>query len=491
MAAASEGPSPCVPEDLRTYMACIVAASCIVQAAVPAHVSMEVYAMILEQVTRFEEITWPLLRDALLHEEGGNSLAVDALLPEAYICDGSEHTSLRQLTSMVGTEHAATMSMALDLKAAAAASHQIMNSHAVNASLDETIDKLQQAWHPVCQKLGCDHTNFWDIYLQHHKHALALLETKHAGLLRSDIKLRFHLEQRVQRLLGPESNDYSFIEKYARHGQEHHSSHQVFHAYHDSARASMLEFAKSVVGSLSYERAKRLVNLHKLADIEKEAARKERSAERSASSHANEKMQLSLLEEVEDEGEGAEAFWDRRRRRRRRRRIFEVVVQVVETVVEAVARPVTSALACAGQGGNFVSTGYTRSLNGNVAWSIGLAGGSSDIMKDILNGQGPLGWISLGAGFSVGSTTDVWWAGAGFGGSIGCNARYGWRGKSRGSCTMDLTVSTLACGNVPTSSSACPFGRNFAGMTCSSSGGYFVSIMCCSFDLTNGGNTCR
>ena len=220
MAAASEGPSPCVPEDLRTYMACIVAASCIVQAAVPAHVSMEVYAMILEQVTRFEEITWPLLRDALLHEEGGNSLAVDALLPEAYICDGSEHdhaflqfdaktsreTSLRQLTSMVGTEHAATMSMALDLKAAAAASHQIMNSHAVNASLDETIDKLQQAWHPVCQKLGCDHTNFWDIYLQHHKHALALLETKHAGLLRSDIKLRFHLEQRVQRLLGPESN---------------------------------------------------------------------------------------------------------------------------------------------------------------------------------------------------------------------------------------------------------------------------------------------
>ena len=194
---------------------------------------------------------------------------------------------------------------------------------------------------------------------------------------------------------------------------------------------------------------------------------------------------------------------------------MKVVVQVVETVVEAVARPVedvvfcmclskefracfrsacaqvTAALACAGQGGNFVSTGYTRSLNGNVAWSIGLAGGSSDIMKDILNGQGPLGWISLGAGFSVGSTTDVWWAGAGFGGSIGCNARYGWRGKSRGSCTMDLTVSTLACGNVPTSSSACPFGRNFAGMTCSSSGGYFVSIMCCSFDLTNGGNTCR
>ena len=117
-----------------------------------------------------------------------------------------------------------------------------------------------------------------------------------------------------------DTQDYSFIEKYARHGQEHHSSHQVFHAYHDSARASMLEFAKSVVGSLSYERAKRLVNLHKLADIEKEAARKERSAERSASSHAsgrpsedeaeeaNEKMQLSLLEEVEDEGEGQAAF---------------------------------------------------------------------------------------------------------------------------------------------------------------------------------------
>ena len=210
-------PSPCTREDLQHYMACIVAASCVIQAAVPAHVSMEIYAMITEQVVRFEEITWPLLRDALLHEEGSNGLGGDLLLPEAFICDGSEHDpsfmqltsntsnerSLQRLTSMVGTEHTATMAMALALHEAASASHDIMNSHTTNASIDATIDKLQDAWHPVCQTLGCDHTNYWDIYLQHHKHSIALLETNHAGLLRSDIKLRFHLEQRVQWILGP------------------------------------------------------------------------------------------------------------------------------------------------------------------------------------------------------------------------------------------------------------------------------------------------
>ena len=200
---ASDG-NPCFHEDLGSYMACIVAASCVIQAAVPAHVSMEVYAMILEQVTRFEEITWPLLRDALDHEEG-STLGSDILLPEAFVCDGSEHdpsflqldsnslheASLQRLVSEVGTEHKATVTMALALRDAAADSHQILNSHAMNGSLDATIEKLQHAWHPVCQQLGCDHTNFWDIYLQHHKHSMAVLKTNHAGLLRSDIKLRF------------------------------------------------------------------------------------------------------------------------------------------------------------------------------------------------------------------------------------------------------------------------------------------------------------
>ena len=213
---ASDG-NPCFHEDLPSYMACIVAASCAIQAAVPAHVSMEVYAMILEQVTRFEEITWPLLRDALDHEEG-SSLGSDILLPEAFVCDGSEHdpsflqlhskssheardVSLRRLISEVGTEHTATVTMASALREAAGNTHEILDGHALNGSLDATIEKLQHAWHPVCQQLGCDHTNFWDIYLQHHKHATALLDAKHAGLLRSDIKLRFHLQHRVQRCL--------------------------------------------------------------------------------------------------------------------------------------------------------------------------------------------------------------------------------------------------------------------------------------------------
>ncbi|OLQ02940.1 hypothetical protein AK812_SmicGene14161 [Symbiodinium microadriaticum] len=221
--------NPCFHEDLRSYMACIVAASCVIQAAVPAYVSMEVYAMILEQVTRFEEITWPLLRDALDHEEG-STLASDILLPEAFVCDGSEHDpsflqldsdsheASQRLISELGTEHMATASMALALRVAAANSHQILDSHATNGSLDATIEKLQHVWHPVCQQLGCDHTNFWDIYLQHHKHSMAVIKTNHAGLLRSDIKLRFHLEQRVQRsqFLDPDSHSKPGVQEIAR-----------------------------------------------------------------------------------------------------------------------------------------------------------------------------------------------------------------------------------------------------------------------------------
>ncbi|CAE7772998.1 unnamed protein product [Symbiodinium sp. CCMP2456] len=505
--------NPCFHEDLRSYMACIVAASCVIQAAVPAHVSMEVYAMILEQVTRFEEITWPLLRDALDHEEG-STLASDILLPEAFVCDGSEHdpsflqldsdslheASLRRLISHVGTEHTATVTMALALREAAANSHQILDSHATNGSLDDTIEKLQHAWHPACQQLGCDHTNFWDIYLQHHKHSMAVFKTNHAGLLRSDIKLRFHLEQRVQRFMA-DTQDYSFIEKYARHGKEQHSSHQHFYGYHNGARAAMLAFASPVVKSLPYERAKRLVDLHKLDDIKKSREARRLGSEEPAVPDEKDGTPLSLVEEAEEVAEGDEGkvvFWDRRRDRRRRRRVFEAVVKVVEDVakevekvVEDVAKAVESAFSCAGQGGTFAATGYTRSINGNVAWSIGLSAGPENVFQELLSGKLPLGTISLGAGFSVGSTTDIWWAGAGFGGSITCKAGRGMFGiKKPGQCKLDMTVATLACGNVPTSHSACPMGRNFAGMTCSSAGGYAVSIMCCTFDLSNGKNNC-
>ena len=55
----------------------------------------------------------------------------------------------------------------------------------------------------------------------------------------------------------------------AWYGKEQHLSHQHFYGYHDGARVAMLAFASLVVKSLPYERAKRLVDLHKLDDITK------------------------------------------------------------------------------------------------------------------------------------------------------------------------------------------------------------------------------
>ena len=136
-AAATACPHGLIPN----IMPCIKAASCVIQSAVPDVVDMEIYAGMLEQMTRFEQILWPLLRDGLMHETGGETLTDDLVFPEAYTCDDSVHTpdpsvptvpaALTQLTA--STEHAATLAMAAAMHAAAVASHRVMDSHVANS----------------------------------------------------------------------------------------------------------------------------------------------------------------------------------------------------------------------------------------------------------------------------------------------------------------------------------------------------------------------
>ena len=136
-AAATACPHGLIPN----IMPCIKAASCVIQSAVPDVVDMEIYAGMLEQMTRFEQILWPLLRDGLMHETGGETLTDDLVFPEAYTCDDSVHTpdpsvptvpaALTQLTA--STEHAATLAMAAAMHEAAVASHRVMDSHVANS----------------------------------------------------------------------------------------------------------------------------------------------------------------------------------------------------------------------------------------------------------------------------------------------------------------------------------------------------------------------
>ncbi|CAE7561587.1 unnamed protein product [Symbiodinium sp. CCMP2592] len=136
----------CAPGLVPNIMPCLRVGACLLQAAVPEHVDIELYAGMLEQLTRFEEIMWPILRDSLVHEEGGNVLADDISLPDSLSCDDSAHdSSLLQLTATADAQHAEAMATAAALHKATVDSHRVLDAHGLNSSMDATINKLQQS----------------------------------------------------------------------------------------------------------------------------------------------------------------------------------------------------------------------------------------------------------------------------------------------------------------------------------------------------------
>ncbi|CAE7532575.1 unnamed protein product [Symbiodinium sp. CCMP2592] len=535
----------CAPGVLENMWRCVHASVCIISSAVPQHVSMEVFSGLLEQVTRFEELTWPILRSGLMLDEGGDMLLDDFGMPEEYSCDGSVHEpALLQLSSSAGEAlKAGTLAMSAALHSAMRASHEVLDSHIMNSSMDETIRKLQMNWRGVCNALGCDPTNYWDIYLRHHQHSLALLETDQVGLLHSDIRHRFLLQHRVQRFISTHHHDFSFVQKYARFGQEQPSSESVMRDYHARSKEALMKFVVPFVQSLPEERAVRLVDRQKLADKMAEGPSGVSPPHEDEASEIDDQHDVEGWEEGDDEipdreiadhdmlddveaenededgdqvetlpagkksppalgnstamtlmeeedSEGAKSGWGRRRRRRRRRRrsrrrrrwwkkLVEAVVKVVEVIVEA--------LKCVGATSRFINTGYSRSIGTNVAWNIGLSAGATEPLADLLKGYIPSAWISVSTGFAVGSTTDWWWAGAGMSGSLGCSSSSG--------CKLGINVALLACGIAETPhDKACPLPDWIAdplGLKCGHSAGWSVSILCCTFNLHNGENNCR
>ena len=99
-------------------------------------------------------------------------LTDDFGLPEEYSCDSTVHDKgdfLLQSVSKSDALQVGTFAMSAALNSAVHSSHKVLDSHGVNSSMDDTIQKLHTVWHPVCKALGCDHTNYWDIFLRHHK----------------------------------------------------------------------------------------------------------------------------------------------------------------------------------------------------------------------------------------------------------------------------------------------------------------------------------
>lgn len=189
---------------------CVTIATCILQRAVPNEVSMETFASITEQVSRFDEITWPLLRTFLIAEGDEDE---DNTLPDELRCDGAQNADPHSLaaTAFLQREaraaeslgHAETLAMSSSLQRATASTHRILDAHGMNSSMHATGKQLEELWRPICQKLPCDSSNMHDVFVASHKQSMALFQTRAVGHLHLEIRQRVKLPDLFR--IGPRS----------------------------------------------------------------------------------------------------------------------------------------------------------------------------------------------------------------------------------------------------------------------------------------------
>ena len=91
----------------------------------------------------------------------------------------------------------ATLAVSAALTHASKTTHEILDAHEASASVDDTVQKLHQVWHPVCKEMGCDHRCFLDIHLASHGQTVSLMQLDSAKRVRREIQQCLWLEQRV------------------------------------------------------------------------------------------------------------------------------------------------------------------------------------------------------------------------------------------------------------------------------------------------------
>ena len=209
------------PMNAEAYIkGCINVAACLIQKDVPTYIPMEMFATLMEQVTRFDEILWGTIQQALALEE--DDLIISDVEPDFH-CDASDYPDadsgglglLQSNATDAKTAQRDTLSFNAALHRAGRATHRLLDSHGMNSSMEATVAQLEEVWEPVCKVLGCDHSNFFDIHLMSHKHTVALTQTHAVAQLRSHIRSRNRLEIRVQRFLSEHGG--AFADRFYRH----------------------------------------------------------------------------------------------------------------------------------------------------------------------------------------------------------------------------------------------------------------------------------
>ena len=174
---------------------CLKLATCLLGPMVEAgEVTMAFYASMLEQVVQFD-LLWENILKAF-HEEFENATLPSTLshfeFPKKYLCDLFERVEMQTViashasdsngtalieraskdasASRESSKHARTVALSTAMQHATRTSFQVLDSHQHNTSMEMTIQRLEEAWYPICREMQCDHTNYEDIDFPQHTH---------------------------------------------------------------------------------------------------------------------------------------------------------------------------------------------------------------------------------------------------------------------------------------------------------------------------------
>lgn len=470
----ADGPVYCPLQSYMHLPTCITIATCLLQSSVPQHISMAFYSSIMEQAARFEDVTWQVIESALSFESHGQQTLIRDAVPSKYRCDAfeeaskvvegptypepSNHTGHALVEVSHGASKAsATLAFSAALHGATRSMHRILDSHHLNSSLDATLGNLEDLWRPICEQLGCDPSNYWEIFLSTHQQTMALLQTSAAATMRKEILQRAQLERRVQRFVGEHGE--------ALRGRlwrpyEEGPAVESGKAYAEKGRAAVLQLVPAVVKTLAKVDARRAMRFLDQVELKKYVQRKAES-------------QGKILDSKE---------------------LLEAEVALtLKTSNTWFIDNWPGGLKCFGKFSLFYTQGYYKSIVSSGAFgatfAFGLSAGVASSLEQLVYGLEPAGWfsffMSFSAGLAAGPPTGPWfWSGMCASGTLQCGC---------GPCEFSLTVGAVAIVATEwTNGLVCPIRFPPAtGIKCSQGAGVFFTTFCCKVNMVTGAHDCR
>lgn len=180
---------------------------------------MRAFTMLTEQYARFDDIAWERMIGADMSSPVETTIKSHSVDPTELQCEGVAEfvgPSLAKSLVQTASQETSDLEQETDVMRASAmlldvaeTTHEVLDSHSHNSSVDQTVASLHETWKPACELLQCDHTNYWDLLGASHSHSLALLETgASATHMKELVRTRARLENRVQMFMGTHGKDF-------------------------------------------------------------------------------------------------------------------------------------------------------------------------------------------------------------------------------------------------------------------------------------------